>query len=87
LLSQYICLFSRVRVLTERTDLVCSLFARRARTQEYTGLAKRFFAFLKGVSAKARRKSADMKVCRTQNTGLKIALTSALSRCTRPLLG
>jgi hypothetical protein len=45
LLSQHICLSSRARVLTERTVAVqcvlCSLFARRARTQGYTGLATR----------------------------------------------
>ena len=41
LLSQYICLFLCARVLTERTNGLCSLFARRARTQGYIGLASK----------------------------------------------
>jgi hypothetical protein len=46
LLSQHICLFLRARVLTERTDL-CSLFARRRRTQGYTGLARSIYQIQK----------------------------------------
>ena len=40
LLSQHICLFLRAR-RPDGTNGLCSLFARRARTQGYTGLASK----------------------------------------------
>ena len=39
LLNQHICLFLRAR--PDGTNGLCSLFARRARTQGYTGLASK----------------------------------------------